>query len=171
MCIGYSSPRRTSRFRERVACAVVAVMLITAVATPPLRAQSDKQAVIGVVNRLFAGMKARDTAMMWATVEPTAMLVIPSGPPGFEKPMPIGTFISGAGKGTGPGGTERITNPTVQVDGPLASLWAYYTYTAGGETKIDHCGVDVVLLQKNPGGWKIFSLAGTIRTTGCTPIP
>ena len=52
----------------------------------------------------------------------------------------------------------------------MASLWAYYTYTAGGKTAIDHCGIDTFLFRKGPDGWKIFTLAGTIRKDGCTPV-
>jgi len=135
-----------------------------------LHAQSDKQAVLAVATRFFDGMRGRDSAMMRSTVLPTTVLVIPSGPPGFEKPITIDQFIKMATEGTGPGGDERITNPVVQIDGPMASIWAYYTYTAGGQTAIDHCGIDAFLLQKDHGGWKIFNIAGTIRKTNCTPV-
>ena len=82
----------------------------------------------------------------------------------------MGEFIAGVGKGTGPGGDERMKDPKIMIDGQMASLWAYYTYTKGGETAVDHCGIDTFLLRKGPDGWKIFSLAGTIRKTDCTPI-
>jgi hypothetical protein len=133
-------------------------------------AQSDQQAVLTVATRFFDGMRARDTAKMWSTVVRSTMLVIPGGSTGFAAQMSVGEFIAGIGKGTGPGGDERITAPKIEVDGPMATLWAYYTYTAGGETKIDHCGVDAFLFRKGPDGWKIFNLAGTIRHDGCTPI-
>jgi hypothetical protein len=115
-------------------------------------------------------MRAKDTAMMASTVMPGAMLVIPGGQGAFGKPVPLTDFIHRAASGTGPGGDEQITNPTVHVDGPMALVWAYYTYTAGGQSTFDHCGVDVFLMQKESGAWKIFHLAGTIRKTGCTPI-
>lgn len=150
--------------------ALVGALLLTTVDAVSVRAQSERQAVIAVAHRFFDGMRERDTAKMWSTVEPSTMLVVPSGPPGFEKPFPVGQFIAEIGKGTGPGGNERITHPTVQIDGPLAYLWAPYTYTEGGQTEVDHCGVDLFLLEKKPDGWKIFDLAGTIRKTGCAAI-
>jgi hypothetical protein len=136
----------------------------------PVHAQSDKQTVLAVATRFFDGMRGRDSATMRSTVVPTTTLVIPDGPPGFEKPITIDQFIKMATKGTGPGGDERITNPVVQIDGPMASIWAYYTFTPGGKTAIDHCGIDAFMLEKDGGTWKIFNIAGTIRKTNCTPI-
>ena len=149
---------------------VVGLASIGAFSATPVRAQSDEQAVITVATHLFDGMRARDTALMRSTVVPSTMLVIAGGPTGLETPIPISQFIGGIGKGSGPGGDEEITDPKVHVDGPMASLWAYYTYKKGGETKIDHCGIDAFLFRKGPDGWKIFNLAGTIRRDRCTPI-
>lgn len=149
----------------------VAVLAVSTAATAaPLRAQSDRQAVIGVVTRFFDGMRTRDTTLMRSTVVPSANLISASGPTGLGEPMTIDQFIARVAKGTGPGGDERIESPKVQVDTPLASLWAYYTFTRGGETTVNHCGVDVFLLRKSADGWKIFEVSDTRRTEGCTAI-
>lgn len=150
-----------------VALTLIAMSMFTAA---PALAQSEEQAVIAVATHFFDGMRARDTALMQSTALPSTPVVIPGGATGIQIQETVGQFISSVGKGTGPGGDERMQAPKVQIDGPMASLWAYYTYTAGGKTDIDHCGIDTFLFRKGPDGWKIFSLAGTIRKTGCTPI-
>jgi len=137
----------------------------------PLRAQSDDKAVLAVVAQFFDGMRTRDTSAMRAAVVPTTVLErTGSGPTGMGEPIPIGQFIDRVGHGTGAGGNEQIKDPTVLIDGPLASVWTYYTYTRAGETQINHCGTDAFLLRKGPDGWKIFHVADTSRGDGCTPI-
>jgi len=175
----HSFPRRAlSQARRRIAArasgriAICTLVLIASsgVAARSAYAQSEEQAVTAVTTRFFDGMRTRDTALMKATSLPSTMVVIPGGPTGIVWQRSVGEFIAGVGKGTGPGGDERMKDPKIMIDGQMASLWAYYTYTKGGETTVDHCGIDTFLLRKGPDGWKIFSLAGTIRKTDCTPI-
>jgi hypothetical protein len=163
-------PVRAPRVGRSVGALALALLSVSGLAARRLAAQSDEQAVIAVATHFFDGMRARDTALMRSTVVPNTMLVIPGGTTGFQMRMSIDEFIAGIGKGTGPGGDERMRDPKVQIDGPMATLWAYYTYTKGGETTWDHCGIDAFLLRKGPDGWKIFNLAGTIRKTDCTPV-
>ncbi len=180
MSTGLQSRRRCKIFGSRSiiaaritrASAVIALTLIsmTGFSTAPAVAQSEEQAVIAVATHFFDGMRARDTALMRSTALPSTMVVIPGGPTGIRIQVTMDQFINSIGKGTGPGGDERLRDPKVQIDGPMASLWSYYTYTEGGKTAIDHCGIDAFLFRKGPDGWKIFNLAGTIRKTGCAAI-
>ena len=144
-------------------------MALGAIPSANARAQSDEQAVKAVVNRMFDGMRTRDTAMMRSTIVPSTQLdrVTPTG---LGDPIPMAKFIESVGKGTGPGGNEQIAEPKIQIDGGLASLWAYYTFTPGGKTQVDHCGVDAFLLRKGTDGWKIFHISDTSRSEGCTPV-
>jgi hypothetical protein len=144
-------------------------MLAGAILAPSVQAQSDEQAVLTVVNHFFDGMRTRDTALLRSTSLPTTVLQT-AGANGVSTPMPIDQFIERVGKGTGPGGTEVIKDPKVQSDGEMASLWAYFTFTRGGETQINHCGIDEFLLRKGPDGWKVFYVADTHRTQNCAPI-
>jgi hypothetical protein len=148
----------------------LALIIASGVTSRPARAQSDEQAVIAVATHFFDGMRARDTALMQSTSLAASPVVIPGGAKGIQLQETIGQFIANVGKGTGPGGDEVMQDPKVQIDGQMASLWAYYTYTKGGQTAIDHCGIDTFLFRKGPDGWKIFNLAGTIRKTNCTPV-
>jgi hypothetical protein len=149
---------------------VLAVMTLSGVATMTAAAQSDQQAVNAVLTRLFDGMRTRDTALMRSTVVPSTILERTSATGELGEPIPMSRFIERVGQGTGPGGNEQIKDPKIEVDGALASVWTYYTYTPGGQTKFDHCGVDASLLRKGSDGWKIFHIADSSRNEGCTPI-
>jgi Putative lumazine-binding len=148
------------------------LVLAIAVAAPlaSARAQSDQQAVKAVLTRMFDGMRTRDTAMMQSTIVPTTVLERTSATGELGEPIQMTKFIERVGSGTGPGGNEQIKDPKIEIDGPLASVWTYYTYTPGGKTAVDHCGVDAFLLRKGADGWKIFHIADSSRNDGCTPI-
>jgi hypothetical protein len=133
-------------------------------------AQSDEKEVIAVVNKFFEGMRTRDTALLRSTSLPSTVLQTAGSDAVFKAPTPIDQFIQRIGSGTGPGGNEVIKDPKVQSDGEMASLWAYFTFTRGGETAINHCGIDEFLLRKGPDGWKVFYVADTHRTQNCAPI-
>jgi hypothetical protein len=61
--------------------------------------------------------------------------VLPGAPTGIQVQITVDQFINSVRKGNGPGGDERLQKPEVEIDGPMASLWSYYTYTEGGQTK------------------------------------
>ena len=150
---------------------VFVAMAITSLLTAtPARAQSDERAIVAVVTKFLDGIRTRDTSLMRSTVASGATLVPVGGPAGLGAPSANDDIIERTGKGTGPGNDERIETPKVQIDEPLASLWAYFTLTRPGETRIDRCGVNMFLLRKGPDGWKIFQIAATSRTEGCKAI-
>jgi ketosteroid isomerase-like protein len=154
-----------SRSTVRVAVAITALF-----AAPPARAQRDERAIVAAVTKFLDGIRTRDTSLMRSTVVAGATLVPVGGPTGLGAPSAIDGIIERTGKGTGPGNDERIETPKVQIDEPLASLWAYFTLTRPGDTKVDVCGVNMFLLRKGPDGWKIFQIAATSRTNGCRAI-
>jgi hypothetical protein len=134
-----------------------------------LQAQSEDQQVLAVVQRLFDGMRAKDTAKMRATLHPQARMVSPGTRDGatvigVESPD---RWLAGvAGATTGPF-DERIRNTVVHIDGPLASVWTDYTFFVG--ERMNHCGVDTFHLVRTAEGWRIIDLADTRRKDGCTP--
>ena len=64
---------------------------------------------------------------------------------------------------------ERLGPQTVRIDGNLATVWVDYWFFVG--PRFSHCGVDAFQLARIGGGWKIFSVVDTRRTTGCAPAP
>ena len=150
------------------ALAVVAIASLLAAA--PACAQSDERAIVAAVTKFLDGIRIRDTTLMRSTVVDGATLVPVGGPTGLGAPSTVDGVIERTGKGTGPGNDERIETPKVQIDDQLASLWANFTLTRGGETTISACGVNLFLLRKGTDGWKIFQIAVTYRTEGCRAI-
>jgi hypothetical protein len=131
---------------------------------------ADRAAVMGVITGLFDAMRAGDTATMRAAFEPGAALksaaIRRDGTPGIQT-TPIDTWLQGIGRGA-PGGAkldERLRNPVVHVDGPLANVWVEYGFFVG--PTFSHCGVDAFVLAKSGADWKIVSVADSRRREGC----
>ena len=142
-----------------------------AVLTRPSGAQSaDEQNVLAVVSRLFDGMRTGDSSVVRSTFHANIRLISASSRNG-KVTINIEANADGFAKlvGTPHSVTynERISNPRVHIDGPLASVWADYTFHAGDT--FSHCGVDHFLLVKDDtGAWKILELSDTRRTDGCS---
>ena len=64
---------------------------------------------------------------------------------------------------------ERAWEPSVQIRGTLAQVWAMYDFHFG--STFSHCGVDSVQLLKTADGWRIVSIADTYEPHGCPPRP
>ena len=152
------------------ATVLAAVAIASLLAAAPARAQSDESAIVSAVTKFLDGIRTRDTSLMRSTIASGATLVPVGGPTGLGAPSTIDAVIERTGKGAGPGNDERIEKPMVQIDDQLASLWAYFTLTRAGETKIDRCGTNLFLLRKGPDGWKVFQIAATSRAEGCRAI-
>lgn len=60
---------------------------------------------------------------------------------------------------------ERIVFGGIQIDGPLASVWAPYNFYLGNV--FSHCGVNLFQLARIEGGWKIIHIGYIVRTDNC----
>ena len=49
----------------------------------------------------------------------------------------------------------------VQVDGPLATVWAEYQVLIEG--KLSHCGYDAFHLVRRSEGWKVLNVSDTFQ--------
>lgn len=54
---------------------------------------------------------------------------------------------------------ERMWDPVVVVDGPMAAVWTPYDFYVG--TEFSHCGVDAANLMRTDLGWRIVALSWT----------
>ena len=135
--------------------------------TAALRAE-----VLAVVNKLFDGMKKRDTASMRSLFHPSASLLsssVRNGTPTISSD-PIDAWIGSIG--SAPAGVlldERLMNTVVLVEDGLATVWTEYELWIGD--RFSHCGVDAMTLGKTGSGWKLLSIADTRRRTGCKQTP
>ena len=137
-------------------------------AASPVRAQdAERTAVLAAVQKLFTGMRTRDTAAIIEAFDSTARMVGVSRDGSRLTLTPPAGFAAGVARAkAGDVWNERIFDPEVRIDGTVAQVWAYYTFHLNG--KFSHCGFDALMLRKVGGTWKITQLADTQRREGCT---
>lgn len=130
-------------------------------------ATQEEAEVLAAIDILFDGMRARNADMIREAFHPDARLVV--APPEGEEPgaPSISTaqeFIERLGA-PGPSIHEPYFEPEVRIDGHLAQVWTYYELYRGED--FSHCGYDAFHLVRTPEGWRIVSIAYTMRTEGC----
>ncbi len=158
------------RGRLRSASLIALVTWGAAVPTGAI-AQTDTEAVLQVVQMLFDGMEHRDRSLLDAALHPEAQLVtVPDDGGGDAARVTKGSdFIAGI-VADGPALLERMWEPEVRIDGPIATAWAPYDFHRGGE--FSHCGIDAVQLVRGDAGWRILSVIYTLHGEAlCEPSP
>ncbi|MEP7326517.1 MAG: nuclear transport factor 2 family protein [Gemmatimonadota bacterium] len=126
--------------------------------------EAKKAAVLATVQKLFDGMRARDTVAISQVMDPISRLMTSrtrSGAPVVEA-RSTPDFIHDIA--TAPAGQvldERMQDPEVRAEDNLATVWTKYRFYVG--ERFSHCGVDVFQLARTLSGWKIIALAYTIR--------
>jgi hypothetical protein len=130
-------------------------------------APAERQAVLAAVDRFFASMNRRDTALARAIMLPGSMayIVVPGREPRFSTDT---AFIRSLATGTARL-MERIWDPRVEIHGPIAEVWTRYDFHVDG--KFSHCGIDDFSMVLTPTGWRIASVTYTVEQTGCPESP
>jgi hypothetical protein len=142
--------------------------------TPPLASSAaaqdtERAAILAVVDQLFEGMRTKDTAAMRALFAPQARMIGLARDGGLRAD-PIDGWLAGIGRTPdGPVLRERTWNHDIKVDGAIAQAWMDYDFFIGD--RFSHCGVDAFHFVKLGGTWKIVSVMDTRRTDGCTEPP
>jgi hypothetical protein len=153
--------------RSRVVIVLLSVVMVTSAARTQASAAvpDEREAVLAVVQRLWDGMRTRDTALVRSVFDSSASLtrVATRGEARVEV-LPVSGFIEALGRATEPW-NERMFAPEVRIDGSLATVWTEYDFYLG--TQFSHCGVDAFQLLKTSAGWKIVALSDTARREGC----
>jgi hypothetical protein len=154
--------------RHRLASAMaVCLVAVTPIASAQTTTVPDERAaVVAVVQRLWDGMKARDTALVRSLFDTAATLsrVVNRNGVASIQYTPISGFIEALGRSNDEW-NETMYSPEVRIDGPLATLWTEYDFHLG--TRFSHCGVDAFQLLKTSAGWKIIAIADTAQREGC----
>lgn len=63
---------------------------------------------------------------------------------------------------------ERMWNPEVRIQGPIATVWTPYDFWRNGA--FSHCGIDAFDLVRADAGWQIAGGTYTVETA-CAPSP
>lgn len=157
--------RHVTTIRRRSVLAAATLLIVGFGVSAPAAAQAsgDQQAVRDVVTTLFEAMAARDTATMATLFAPGARFA-GLGRDGVHYTTPA-EFMSAVAGATGPAWIERTYDTDVKIDGPLASVWTYYTLHVGEE--FSHCGYDAFQMLNLEGAWKIVHLADSRRQEDC----
>lgn len=128
--------------------------------TPYVASDATEGAIVATVQRLFDALEAGDADLLREVLDPDVVMKWSETRDGTT------TFGSTDVDGLAARITsapdpliERMWDPTVLVDGPMATVWTPYDFYAGSE--FSHCGVDTVSLIEYEEGWRIVGLAWT----------
>ncbi len=143
------------------------LLFVASFLTPGPAFAQESHAPLQAVQALFDGMRARDSAAIRATLHPEARLLTAAtdstGSPVVES-TPIADFLRAIAQAKSVP-DERISDPVVQVDDGLATVWARYAFYAG--ERFSHCGIDTFDLVLTPDGWRIVQIVDTRKREGC----
>ena len=130
----------------------------------PLRAveSPDRAQVVGVVQKFLDALAARDAVTLQALMLPGTQIT-------SARPVPEGLSVrrrvaEDDAKRLPTGSDrllERMWNPTVLIQGRIATVWTPYDFHTNGT--FSHSGIDVFILLKTAEGWRIAGLAYTVE--------
>lgn len=133
----------------------------------PPAVEADAPAVLATVERMFAGLAARDGAKILAETRPEGGATAVDERSDGTRTIRHLSWAAFAG-GVKPGPEryeERLTDPAVEIDGDIAMVWSPYLFLIDG--KVHHCGYDHFDLIREAGAWKVLNVTWSQRTTGC----
>ena len=120
----------------------------------------------GAVDRMFEGMRTASPDMVRSVLASDvrfAILDTRQGPATIRA-QGVEGWLEGIA-GSGGGWDEQIYDVQVLEDGPMASVWAPYTFYRDGT--ISHCGINSIELLRDADGWKVTQVSDTRRREGC----
>src|SRR5829696_4922753 len=133
-----------------------------------IRAQSidDEGAAIAIVNKLFAGMKAKDAEQIRSVFSSEGQLIAidkPRDGKGVSKTRVLtgDAFATMIAANKGADYIEQMPSPEARVTGDLAVVSGRYTFHVGD--KPSHCGTNTFNLVRTDAGWKIANAASTLE--------
>ena len=141
----------------RLVWTLPALAVVTLLGAPDLDAQADEErAVIEAAQAVFDAMEALDAEAFRNAVVPDGFLM--SVGPGTTRRTTRDDFAANIARQTRPM-IERMWDPEVRIDGPVATLWAPYDFYSA--TEFSHCGTDAFQLAKTADGWKVVMISYT----------
>ena len=130
----------------------------------------DANGAMVVSAATLAALSDADTTTLRALLHPSARLVALSEDPTVEpRVSDVEQFLASVGS-PGTDFLERMWEPTVLVDGRLATVWTPYDFYRGGE--FSHCGIDAFhLVRGADDDWRVLSITYTVHPEGCAESP
>ncbi|MEZ4701137.1 MAG: nuclear transport factor 2 family protein [Rhodothermales bacterium] len=156
--------RHKGLMRATLWTSLLTLSLLTAL---PAAAQSEEEAVMAVIHRLFDGMRAGDGDVVRNVFTADALMhsvVVRDGVTSL-RPGSAAEFANAVGQPHDKVWDERIWDPQVHVDGHLATAWTPYAFYLGGQ--FSHCGANSFQLMKGSEGWKIVYIVDSRRQADC----
>jgi len=128
---------------------------------------SSVQAVLAPIYTLFAALEAHDPEMIRPLLIDGATITVADALPDGSRRVHRLPFADWASRLSGATQQYRETmpNPAVEIDGDVALVWGFYTFTVDG--RFNHCGVNHFSMVRQDGEWKVADLAFSTRTTDC----
>ena len=146
---------------------VLTAALIT-VTAPSYAQNSAEDSVRTVLAALFTGMKNADApAIRQAYTDSAVLQFVGTGKDGNTAVLTtsIDDFLARIGSLGKGAADERIHIDGVRIDGPLALVWAPYSFYL--KENFNHCGLDTFQLIRTATGWKIQYVMYTGRKNAC----
>ena len=157
--------------KKLLIAAMIASQAVAIAASPALAQEApsadDRQAVLAVVDGLFAAMLARDGAAVTPLVEPQGTVTqVSLAPDGSQRitTTPWADFAAGLARAPAPI-RERLFDPEVRIRGDIAMVWSRYDLSVGDT--FSHCGTDLFDLIRRDGRWRMLHVTYTRERTGC----
>jgi hypothetical protein len=132
---------------------------------------AEQAEVVDAVQRFFTAMASRDFAAYEASVVADAMTYSQRLDAAGGAPVQRRTHgeILESMRAAPQRFDERLWNPVVRVDDPVALVWTPYDFYIEGD--FSHCGIDSFELFRFDGTWRITNASWTAESEGCEPGP
>jgi hypothetical protein len=143
-----------------------ALLLASAVLAPEPVTAADRAAVMAPLDALFAAFEAGDASAMLAQVYPDGRVTASGTRGDGVSSLRQMSWTQFAGRVTPERAfQERISDPTIAIDGDIALVWAPFVVRVGG--RVVNCGYDHFDLVRENGNWKVMNLTFSSNTSGC----
>jgi hypothetical protein len=129
--------------------------------------KSDSGAIMTPIYDFFSGMRKQDTSLIRLQMHEKAnhLLTFRLNKEGKTKidSISVSDFLKAVVKDKNAVLDEKILNPQIHNDSPLATVWVDYEFWYNG--KLSHGGVDAFTLIKVNDLWKIIQVVDTHKKT------
>jgi len=140
--------------------------MVVSLALPPQVAAQNEAGALAAVDQVFEGMRTANASMVREVFAADARFAILDSGEGSTsiRSQSVDGWLNGI-DGSGGSWNEQVYDVEAMVDGPMASVWAPYTFYLDGE--ISHCGINSIELLYDAEGWKVTQISDTRRRDGC----